>query len=77
MKYLLVLLVVGVAFYIWRTNRQAERHEKATPPPAPASREPAQMLACAHCGVHLPTAEAVQGRHGAYCGHEHRRLAEG
>lgn len=78
MKYLLVLLVIVVAVGIWRNNRRAGR---ATPPPArptpPPAAGPAPMLSCAHCGLHLPAADAVQGRDGVYCGSEHRRLAEG
>lgn len=78
MKYLLVLLVVGVALYIWRANRKAEREEAAPPPPPPtAPRTPAQMLACARCGVHLPAADAVPGQRGSYCSVDHRRLTEG
>lgn len=79
MKYLLVLAVVMVAFYIWRNNRLSDRAEaarRATPPPGrPAL--PTVMVACPHCGTHLPENEAVQGRQGAYCSIEHRRLREG
>lgn len=76
MKYLLVTAVVLVAFWIWRNNRRADQ---AAPPP-PRSRavgQPAPMVACGHCGMHLPADEAVQGRHGSYCCQEHRRQAEG
>lgn len=77
MKYLLVLFVIGVALYVWRANRKADR-ETVAPPPAPAQPiSPAQMLACAHCGVHLPASDAVTGRSGSYCSVDHRKLAEG
>ena len=79
MKYLLVLAVVLVAFWIWRNNRRAEREAAAPPstPRAAPSGSPSAMVACRHCGLHLPAAEAVTGAAGVYCCAEHRRLAEG
>ncbi len=79
MKYLLVLAVVMVAFYIWRNNRVSDRAEAArrAPPPSGRPQLPTVMVACPHCGTHLPENEAVQGRQGAYCSAEHRRLREG
>ncbi len=79
MKYLLVLAVVLVAFYIWRNNRAAEAREQAAPPPrAPAPpAAPDAIVTCRHCGVHLPSREAVKGTLGYYCGPEHQRFAEG
>jgi uncharacterized protein len=79
MKYLLVLAVVMVAFWIWRNNRLGER---STPPPPPppgskALRPPTPMVACLDCGTHLPEAEAVQGRQGPYCSADHRQRHEG
>jgi uncharacterized protein len=77
MKYLLVLAVVLLAFWIWRNNRIKD----ATPPPSPrkpaALRQPTPMVACLDCGTHLPESEAVKGRQGAYCSAEHRRRHEG
>ncbi len=79
MKYLLVLAVVIVAFYVWRNNRRVERQarETATPPPRPAPGQPIAMVACRACGTHLPPNEAVTGRQGSYCSAEHRQRIEG
>ena len=80
MKYLLVLAVVVVAFYIWRHNRLGDRAEaarKAPPPPQGRANVPAIMVACQQCGTHLPETEAVPGREGHYCSAEHGRLHEG
>ncbi len=78
MKYLLVLAVVIVAFYIWRNNRlEDHRSDAARKPPPPKSRAPTIMVACRQCGTHLPENEAVQGAQGVYCSAEHRRLLEG
>jgi uncharacterized protein len=87
MKYLLVLAVVLVGFYVWRHNRRAEAREAQEEADAAARRQkpaqqrpptlPHRMLTCRHCGLHLPASEAVKGTLGPYCGAEHRRLAEG
>lgn len=41
------------------------------------SRKPsiASMVACAHCGVHLPESEAIQKDGKYYCCEEHRKTA--
>lgn len=79
MKYLLVLAVVLVAFWVWRNNRLTDntQDQKPTPRKQPAPRAPTVMVACLHCGTHLPESEAVLGRQGAYCSTEHRQLSEG
>ena len=77
MKYLLVLAVVLIAFYVWRNNRLTDRSDAAAPktPPRP-SNAPAIMVACLECGTHLPDTEAVRGRIGSYCSVEHQRQHE-
>jgi uncharacterized protein len=80
MKYLLVFGVVLFAIWLWRHNREVEAREQArTRPKAPAPRAPtpvADMVACAHCGLHLPQHEAIVGQHGLYCCEAHRRQRE-
>lgn len=78
MKYLLVLAVVAVAIWIWRNNRR-EDIRAAAPRPArpPAVPGPQAMVRCAHCGLHLPAADAVSGRSASYCTVAHRQAAEG
>ncbi len=77
MKYLLVLVVVLVV--LWLMLRRRDAPPPAAAPPKdnpgtkPESKAPQQMLACAHCGVHLPQAEAqmdVGGR--PFCSEAHR-----
>jgi uncharacterized protein len=70
MKYLLVLAVVAVAFWVWRNNRQTTKADKKVPP----TKEP--MLQCATCGVHLPAADAITGRRGSYCSPAHQQQLE-
>lgn len=75
MKYLLVIVLVWVAFMIWRARRRDET--RATPPPAaapPAVPAPQAMLRCARCGLHLPAADALPGEDGkVYCSTAHRQ----
>lgn len=76
MKYVVVITVVLVAFWIWRNNRQSGRSDSVPPAQRRPIQGPAPMVACALCDMHLPEAEAVNGRLGVYCCHEHRRQAE-
>ncbi len=70
---IIVGLVLGLAMWFLKGRRNG-----APPPPGgggagkPAA-ESAPMVACAHCGVHLPRPEAsfdVEGR--SYCSDAHR-----
>jgi uncharacterized protein len=79
-KYLLVLAIVAVAFWVWRNNRQNTKAEsKKTPAPSSKSTavQPQPMLQCAACGVHLPAADALVGRKGSYCSAAHQKQLEG
>jgi uncharacterized protein len=76
MKYLIVLGIVFIGLWLWRSNR------RVPPPPAPtAAPQQAQlqdMIGCAVCELHVPRAEASAGRTGIlYCSADHRRRAEG
>lgn len=72
MKFLLLLLVVGVALFML-LGRKRRPDEDGPPAAARPSAGAAPMLACAHCGVHLPRDEAVLDAAGrAYCGEAHR-----
>ena len=75
MKYLLVIALVWVAFLLWRHGRRMQLRSKM-PPTARAPKLPEAMERCAHCGLHFPAADAVQGRHGSYCSDAHRKAAE-
>ncbi len=66
-KLMLLLLVVGVVALLLSTRRRIGRR----PPPA-AGPAPQPMLTCAHCGVHLPAAEALRDGAHAYCSAAHR-----
>ena len=72
MKFLLLMAVVAFALWLLKTKgRVAPPSARKDPPKAPP--QPAQMLACVHCGVHLPQADTVQDAAGrAYCSEAHR-----
>ena len=69
MKYLLLL---GILFFAWLLFFKGGRK----PPPVDrpgAVPEVAAMLACTHCGLHVPKAEALFDAAGRpYCGEAHR-----
>jgi uncharacterized protein len=70
MKYLVVVLVVSFAAWLLLRPRQAGRAKPRRPRPQDAG--PQAMLQCQHCGVHLPRAEALDDKRGAYCSEAHR-----
>ena len=80
MKYLLVMLVVVIAIGIWRSKRRdrsAAPDSSAAPARSSTLPRTQAMVTCAHCGVHLPQADAhTQGTHAPayYCSHDHLRL---
>ena len=71
MKYLLVVLVLVVAWHVWRRGRLSD----AQPPAKKTLAAPETMVNCQHCGVHLPQSDAIsyQGQH--YCSQAHLRAA--
>jgi uncharacterized protein len=83
-KLFILLAVVGLAIWWLRRGRGGDERPPKTPktPKGPkagkgtrhdAPPEPTPMLACAHCGVHLPQADAVLDSAGRpYCGEAHR-----
>ena len=81
---LLLMVVVAVIWFTWRgrsRNRSSAeaRDASARPKAAPDVRTPTEivdMLACSHCGVHLPRNEASWDEGGApYCCPAHRQAA--
>ena len=71
MKYL-VLLGVIVGFIWWIKLNRAP----ASSDPRSSASPPQHMVACLHCGVHLPQDDALQTRNGFYCSPEHRARQE-
>jgi uncharacterized protein len=70
MKFLLLVAVIAVAFWMLKSKARG-RGDAPRPPKPPGGPQP--MLACAHCGVHLPRADALMDVGGrAFCSDAHR-----
>jgi uncharacterized protein len=73
MKFLFIFLLVLAGIWLWRTKRpQITRTKKQAGTPT----DVLNMVSCAHCSIHVPAEEAVQGKKGAYCSTDHRQRAE-
>ena len=74
MKYLLLLVLLGAAWFIFKAYSRKSRRGQA--PGAPRARGEEDMVRCAECGVHLPRSESITSGRAFYCSAEHRRLRE-
>jgi uncharacterized protein len=68
----LLVLIVLIVLGVWLVRRALRRFRQDTPP---AIKE-AELVRCAHCGVHLPRAEARPADGALYCSEEHARLGK-
>lgn len=75
MKYLLVLVVVG--FLVWMLTARSRQSKQGGAPREGRNEAPKSMARCAHCGLHLPAADAVVEGSRVYCSESHRRLGPG
>lgn len=73
LKWLLVLAVLGLAWAAWRNGRQAQDRGDARPTAPRQPPAPQEMVACAHCGIHLPRGDALLLGGKTYCCAEHGR----
>jgi len=70
MKYLVLLLIVlGGIWWIRQQRKPGSSAQKKSGPQV--------MVACAHCGTHVPEDDAVRGTQGVYCSDSHRQSHEG
>jgi len=74
MKFVLVVLAVVVL--LWMLRGSVRRMRPPAPPRPGDAAAPQAMLRCAHCGVHLPSNEALPGRGGVFCDDAHRAAFE-
>lgn len=78
-RFILLLAAVALVWWWLSSRRKSVRSEdpakKAPVDPAGAR----QMVSCAHCGVHLPQADALSDAAAGvwYCSEEHRLLGPG
>ena len=67
-----VILVVAVVLLVWLVFGRRRGRRDAAPPRRPGSGGAEGMVACAHCGVHLPRSEALADGVRLYCSAAHR-----
>jgi uncharacterized protein len=61
------LLLAAFIYFVYTWLRRAGTRGRAA---GAAPQE--NMVACAHCGVHLPQSDSVSADGRSYCGDEHR-----
>ena len=75
MKYLVLVGVLLLVYFLWRSQRRSEQVEKRQDASVPAAL-PMDMVRCPVCSLHLPRADALAGSDGLlYCSAEHRQGA--
>ena len=65
----LLVLILLVVFAVWLVRRALRREAPPDRPQAPQVE--GELVACAHCGVHLPRSEARSRAGALYCSEEH------
>ena len=71
----LIFIALAVVLVVWLLRRALREPGKGA---AEADARLAQELVrCAHCGVHLPRADAVLAETRIYCSPAHARLGQG
>jgi len=69
----LLVLVLLVVAAVWLIRRALRAPTQGSDAPKKAE----ELVRCAHCGVHLPRAEARAAAGALYCTEEHARLGPG
>ena len=68
----LLVLVVLLVLAVWLVRRALRR--PASRETGPSRQQQGELVRCAHCGVHLPRAEARHVEGALYCSEEHAGL---
>lgn len=73
----IVLLIAAILLLVWLLRGLGRGGRKEAPPAEGGGArrtgtKAATMVACAHCGVHLPRSEAVEAQGLHFCGEPHR-----
>ena len=75
MKFFLLLAAFFVVIWLIRGGRRrvppSAPPQPPVTPPAGAESVSESIVACVHCGLHLPQSEAVAGAAGWFCGDAH------
>ena len=68
-RFLILILAVWALIMVARRLLERPKQSKRAEPQPVADDD---MVKCAHCGVHIPAAEAVRDGGSAYCSDRHR-----
>lgn len=72
-----VLILLAVVALVWWLLRPHPGRRGSSPEPQGREAVPREIVACAHCGVHVPRDDALPGPDGhAYCCEAHRRASQ-
>ena len=66
-RLLFWIAIIFAAIWVWRRYISAPKR----PRQPPREDEPAPMVRCAHCGVHIPQTEALTQDQRWYCSQKH------
>ena len=71
----LLIFALAVFGLVWLLKRALDGHAGGGARQAPGERgAPGDLVRCAHCGLHLPRAEAHGAGGRLYCSEEHARF---
>jgi len=74
MKYFVLLVIIaGVIWWLRSKRNSSDKNQDASR----QNPNPQTMVRCAHCDLHLPQTDAVEGSLGVYCSASHRSAKEG
>ena len=71
MKFLLLVVGLFVAYWIFKAYKRALTRGAKRPTGAKGAED---MVRCAQCGVHMPRSESLMSGQAFYCTQEHRQL---
>lgn len=73
MRFFLLLALVFAVVWLFRGSRRRDLPGSPTATPQPDTPLAGErIVACVHCGLHLPRSEAISGEAGWFCGDAHR-----
>ena len=70
-----LLRLIIILFGVWLVIQIIKRSFASSSRASRAKPAIAKMVACAHCGVHVPESEAIQDGNRFYCSREHLNAA--
>ncbi len=77
MARILILVLVVLAVFWWlRAKRKPDLKRTQERPPSVPPPRVQNMVACHHCGTHLPETDALQQAGHWYCSPAHRDAAQ-